>query len=194
MMEDHSDSLASDKKSYVKSMFDSIAWRYDFLNHFLSAGIDKLWRKKAIKIISGHNSHSTILDVATGTGDLAIAAVKIDPESITGIDISPKMLEIGKEKISRLGLSGKIRLMQGDSENMPFPDNTFDVAMVAFGVRNFADPLKGLMEMSRVLKTGGMVLVLEFSRPRTFPFKNVYPFYFRRILPLFGRLFSGSKS
>ncbi|MGE5420540.1 MAG: class I SAM-dependent methyltransferase, partial [Chloroflexota bacterium] len=89
---------------------------------------------------------------------------------------------------------GKIRLMQGDSENMPFPDNTFDVAMVAFGVRNFADPLKGLMEMSRVLKTGGMVLVLEFSRPRTFPFKNVYPFYFRRILPLFGRLFSGSKS
>lgn len=193
-MEDHSDSLASDKKNFVKSMFDSIAWRYDFLNHFLSAGIDKLWRRKAIRIISRHKINSVILDVATGTGDLAIAAMKIDPVSVTGIDISPKMLEIGEEKIARLGLSGKIRLMPGDSENMPFTDNTFDVAMVAFGVRNFADPLKGLTEMRRVLRNEGLILVLEFSKPRNFPFRNIYNFYFKNILPLFGRLFSGSKS
>lgn len=174
-------------------MFDSIAWRYDFLNHFLSFGTDKLWRRKAIRIISNHKQHPLILDVATGTGDLAIAAMKLDPEKVAGIDISSGMLEIGKEKIRKLGLSSRIELLVGDSEDIPFPDNTFDVCMVAFGVRNFTNPLKGLSEMMRVLKESGMIMVLEFSKPEQFPFRTVYKFYFRRVLPVLGRFFSGSK-
>ena len=135
-----------DKKAIVESMFDSIAWRYDFLNHFLSFSIDRLWRKRAIRIISRYYNSPSILDVATGTADLAIAAIKTDPVKITGIDISAKMLEIGKAKVKRKGLSDRIELLQADSENLPFGDNIFDVVMVAFGVRNFADPLKGLTE------------------------------------------------
>lgn len=183
-----------DKKAAVESMFDSIAWRYDFLNHFLSFSIDRLWRRRAIRMIARHKKHPEILDVATGTGDLAIAAMKIDPISITGIDISAKMLEIGKAKISKKGMTERIKLMKADSENIPFADNTFDVAMVAFGVRNFADPVLGLSEMRRVLRSDGMIMVLEFSKPTSFPFKNVYNFYFRRVLPSFGRLFSKDKS
>ncbi len=182
--------LKIDKKAAVESMFDSIAWRYDFLNHFLSFGIDHLWRRRVIRIISKSYKNPNILDVATGTGDLAIAAMKLKPVKITGIDISRKMLEIGKEKIEQKGYAGVIELMEGDSENISFGDNLFDVAMVAFGVRNFSDPLKGLSEIRRVVRNGGMLIVLEFSKPSGFPFRTIYNFYFRRILPFFGRLFS----
>ena len=182
--------LKIDKKAAVESMFDSIAWRYDFLNHFLSFGIDHLWRRRVIRIISKSYNNPNILDVATGTGDLAIAAMKLKPVKITGIDISRKMLEIGKEKIEQKGYAGVIELMEGDSENISFGDNLFDVAMVAFGVRNFSDPLKGLSEIRRVVRNGGMLIVLEFSKPSGFPFRTIYNFYFRRILPFFGRLFS----
>ncbi len=183
-----------DKKAVVENMFDSIAWRYDFLNHFLSFSIDRRWRRKAIKMIGARYSKPRILDVATGTADLAITAMRLSPGKITGIDISANMLEIGREKIRKKGLSESIELVQADSENIPFKDNMFDVAMVAFGVRNFADPLKGLEEMFRVLRPGGMVLVLEFSKPSGFPFRHIYNFYFLRILPFFGKLFSKDHS
>jgi demethylmenaquinone methyltransferase / 2-methoxy-6-polyprenyl-1,4-benzoquinol methylase len=189
-MEDQSVQLDNDKKAAVESMFDSIAWRYDFLNHFLSLNIDRLWRRRAIRIISRSYKSPEILDVATGTGDLAIAAMKLNPKKITGIDISSKMLEIGKEKVKKKGFAGKINLIPGDSEKIPFSDNIFDVAMVAFGVRNFSDPLKGLSEMNRVIRKGGMIVVLEFSKPTGFIIKPLYNFYFRNILPLFGRLLS----
>jgi demethylmenaquinone methyltransferase/2-methoxy-6-polyprenyl-1,4-benzoquinol methylase len=186
--------IPEDKKATVESMFDSIAWRYDFLNHFLSFGIDNLWRRRAIKIIGKSYKSPGILDVATGTGDLALAALKLNPTKVTGIDISKKMLEFGKTKIERKGLSDRIELMQGDSENIPLPDNYFDVAMVAFGVRNFSDPLKGLSEMKRVVRNNGMIMVLEFSKPSGFLFKKIYNFYFMNILPFFGKLFSKDKS
>jgi demethylmenaquinone methyltransferase/2-methoxy-6-polyprenyl-1,4-benzoquinol methylase len=186
--------LREDKKAVVESMFDAIAWRYDFLNHFLSFGIDNLWRRRAIRIISKSYNNPHILDVATGTGDLAIAAMKLNPSKIEGIDISGKMLEIGRTKVEKKGFSGKIRLSQSDSEDLPFEDGIFDVAMVAFGVRNFSDPLKGLSEMRRVICEKGMILVLEFSKPSGFPFRTVYNFYFRNILPLFGKLVSKDKN
>ena len=189
-MEDNKRISGEEKKAAVSSMFDSIAHSYDFLNHFLSFGIDRIWRKKAIKIISLAYTNPRILDVAAGTGDLSIAAIRLDPRHITGIDISSKMLEIGKDKIRRKGYEGKIELIEGDSERIPFNDNSFDVAMVAFGVRNFSDPLKGLSEMRRVVRHNGMVLVLEFSKPVNFPFKQFYNFYFLNILPLVGRIFS----
>lgn len=193
-MVDQPQKLKEDKKASVESMFDSIAWRYDFLNHFLSFNFDRIWRRRAIKIISRSFISPSILDVATGTGDLAIAAMKLKPSRISGIDISNKMLEIGREKIAGKGLGGKIDLISGDSENIPFNDDFFDVAMVAFGVRNFSDPLKGLKEMNRVIRTGGMIMVLEFSKPKRFPFKPLYNFYFKNILPVFGRLFSKDKT
>lgn len=193
-MEDQTISSISNKKASVESMFDSIAWKYDFLNHLLSFGIDRLWRRRAIKIISKSFKNPYILDVATGTGDLAIAAMKLNPEKISGIDISQKMLAIGKIKIDRKGYKGKIDLIEADSENIPFCDSVFDVAMVAFGVRNFSDPLKGLKEMRRVIRPEGMIMVLEFSKPTGFPFRTVFNFYFRNILPFFGKLFSKDKS
>ena len=180
----------SEKREAVEKMFDSIAWRYDFLNHFLSLGIDRLWRRKAIKIIGKTHKPRLILDIATGTGDLAIAALKLDPEKIIGIDISERMLEICRQKIENKKLSGRIELRKGDSENIEFKDDSFDLAMVAFGVRNFSDPLAGLKEMRRIINPGGMVMVLEFSKPVSFPLKQVYNFYFLNILPLFGRHFS----
>jgi demethylmenaquinone methyltransferase / 2-methoxy-6-polyprenyl-1,4-benzoquinol methylase len=184
----------NNKRAEVESMFNSIAWRYDFLNHFLSFGIDSIWRRRAIRIIFKSYRNPSILDVATGTGDLSIAAMRYNPEKITGIDISRNMLEIGRKKISKKGFDKKIELIEGDSENIPFGENSFDVSMVAFGVRNFSDPLKGLTEMRRVIRDGGMVMVLEFSRPTGFPFRPVYNFYFRRILPFFGRLVSKDNS
>jgi len=193
-MENHPNNVEENRKVMVESMFDSIAWRYDFLNHFLSFGIDKLWRRRAIRIISRHHRNPQILDVATGTGDLAIAAMKLNPVKITGMDISQKMLEVGAEKIRKKGFSGKIELILADSENIPFGNDLFDVAMVAFGVRNFSDPLKGLSEMKRVIRNDGMILVLEFSKPSGFPFRTVYNFYFRYILPVVGRLFSQHKA
>lgn len=193
-MENQPISLEEKKRADVESMFDSIAWRYDFLNHFLSFNFDKLWRRRAVKIISRNYESPLILDVATGTGDLAIAAMKIHPKRISGIDISQKMLEIGREKIQKSGYGDKIELIYGDSETLPFDNKLFDVAMVAFGVRNFSNPLKGLMEMKRVVRDGGMIMVLEFSKPSGFPFKPLYNFYFKNILPLFGRFFSKDKA
>jgi demethylmenaquinone methyltransferase/2-methoxy-6-polyprenyl-1,4-benzoquinol methylase len=181
------------KKHEVRSMFDSIAWRYDFLNHFLSFGTDFFWRKKAIAEISKRIQPDHILDVATGTCDLALAAMKLKPELITGVDISQRMLEEGRKKIHRKHLEHKINLMVAESENLPFEDSVYDVCMVAFGVRNFEDPLKGLTEMNRVMKPGGVIMVLEFSKPARFPFKTIYYFYFKRVLPLFGKIFSKSR-
>lgn len=192
-MSDHQNTRAQDKKTNIASMFDSIAWRYDFLNHLLSFGFDYLWRKKAIKMIGESYRYPKILDVATGTGDMAIAAVKICPEKVIGIDISEKMLEKGRKKIERKNLSDLVELIICDSENMSFDEGTFDVAMVAFGVRNFSDPRKGLSEMHRVIKKGGMALVLEFSRPDGIVFKYAYNFYFRYLLPFFGALLSGHR-
>jgi demethylmenaquinone methyltransferase / 2-methoxy-6-polyprenyl-1,4-benzoquinol methylase len=192
-MENQPGNLNIEKRAAVESMFDSIAWRYDFLNHFLSFGIDRLWRRRVIRMIPGSFKDPYILDVATGTGDLAIAGMKLNPSKIEGIDISMNMLEIGKAKIKKRGFSGKIELAEGDSENIPFGSNLFDVAMVAFGVRNFSDPLRGLSEMRRVIRNGGMIVVLEFSKPTGFPFRQVYNFYFRNVLPLIGKLFSKDK-
>lgn len=182
------------EKSVVGPMFDSIAWKYDFLNHLLSFGIDKSWRRKAVREITRLNKNPEILDVATGTGDLAIEAARANPKCITGIDISEKMLELGRRKIESQGYSQLIRLLKCESENICFPDNTFDVAMVAFGVRNFTDPLKGLSEMRRVLRPGGQMVVLEFSRPDRFPLSIVYNFYFRHLLPVIGGLVSKKKN
>ncbi len=182
------------EKEAVAPMFDSIAWRYDFLNHLLSFGIDSSWRRKAIGIISKTHKNPVVLDVATGTADLAIAAVDLKPKSVTGIDISEKMLELGNRKIKAKGLTQLIRLLKCESENICFGDNTFDVAMVAFGVRNFSDPVKGLSEMTRVTRNGGLVLVLEFSKPDGFPFRNIYNFYFRNLLPTVGGLFSKDRN
>jgi demethylmenaquinone methyltransferase/2-methoxy-6-polyprenyl-1,4-benzoquinol methylase len=178
------------KKRQVSQMFNRIAPYYDFLNRFLSLGIDTLWRKKAIQLL-GDESPKTILDVATGTADVAIeAARQLKPEKIIGIDISNEMLDIGRTKISKRGMDTIISLEEGDSENLPFQDNTFDAITVAFGVRNFENLEKGLKEMFRVMKPGGKVIILEFSQPRAFPFKQLYNFYFRNILPLIGKITS----
>jgi len=177
-------------KTDIGPMFDSIAWRYDFLNHFLSFGIDRYWRREAISKIKGDFRNPAIIDVATGTGDLAIEAVTISPSKITGIDISEKMLELGRQKIKAKDLGNFIEFIKCDSENICFGDGTFDVAMVAFGVRNFADPLRGISEMRRVIRSGGLIVILEFSRPDGFIFKHIYNIYFRNLLPFIGSLFS----
>ena len=177
------------KKSQVAQMFNSIAGKYDFLNHFLSAGIDIYWRKQAVKIM-GQNKPALLLDIATGTGDFAIEALQLNPQKIIGVDISEGMLAVGQEKIKKKNLTDKIELQLGDSENLAFADNTFDGTMAAFGVRNFENLAQGLREMHRVLKPGGRIVVLEFSKPRSFPFKQVYNFYFKNILPVFGKLIS----
>lgn len=181
------------KKEQVAQMFDNISERYDFLNHILSLNIDKGWRKKVVKMAS-HGKPKAILDVATGTADLAIALVKANPEKITGIDISRGMLDVGQRKIDNKGLSQMITLEQADSEDLPFQDNTFDIVTVAFGVRNFENLEKGIKEIRRVLKPEGKILVLEFSQPTGFPFKQVYKFYFKNILPTLGRLVSKDQS
>ncbi len=174
-------------------MFNSIAGRYDFLNHFLSAGIDQSWRRKAIRMLGNHHPQ-TILDVATGTGDLAIEAMKLKPKKVIGIDIAEDMLAIGRKKINEKGFEQIISLETGDSENIQFADHTFDAVMVAFGVRNFENLEKGLAEMYRVLTNGGEVIILEFSMPEKFPVKQLYIFYFKYILPSLGRIISGDKS
>ena len=177
------------KKEQVAQMFDNIAHKYDFLNHFLSVGIDKSWRKKAIKEV-GLNKPSKILDIATGTGDLAFAAEKLNPKEITGIDISNEMLAIARQKLEKRNSSVNFRFETGDSENIQYPNASFDAAMVAFGVRNFENLDKGLSEICRVLTTGGKFVVLEFSQPHNFLFKKLYHFYFFKIVPFFGKLFS----
>jgi len=173
-------------------MFNAISPKYDFLNHFLSLGIDILWRKKAIRLLKKDNPRF-ILDVATGTGDFAIEALALKPEQIIGVDISTGMLEIGRKKMTSKGYH-QIQLMEGDSENLPFEENKFDAAIVGFGVRNFENLEKGLKEILRVLKPGGKLVVLEFSKPRAFPFKQLYSFYFTHILPRIGKWFSRDAS
>ncbi len=182
-----------DKREKVENMFDGIAGKYDFLNHFLSFGIDYYWRNRVLKIIKDKNPKS-ILDIATGTGDLAILSSKANPERIVGIDISQNMLNVGIEKVKKKGLEKLITLQQEDSEDLSFEDNTFDLAMVAFGVRNFENLEKGLSEIKRVLKPGGTFIVLEFSKPQAFPMKQLYGFYSNNILPVFGKIISNDAS
>lgn len=177
------------KKGQVKSMFNTIAPKYDFLNHFLSLGIDKGWRRKAIKQLEGLGKPK-VLDVATGTGDLAIMAYRMLDTDITGTDLSAGMLEVGRKKLDELGLSEHISLKEADSESLPFEDNEFDAVTVAFGVRNYENLDKGLSEMARVIKPGAKMVILEFSKPRHFPFKQIYMFYFKHILPRMGGLVS----
>ncbi|HRI78797.1 MAG TPA: bifunctional demethylmenaquinone methyltransferase/2-methoxy-6-polyprenyl-1,4-benzoquinol methylase UbiE [Cyclobacteriaceae bacterium] len=177
------------KKQQVARMFDNISARYDFLNHFLSLGIDRLWRKRAIACLR-ELEPKTILDVATGTGDFAIEALRLRPEKIIGVDISEGMLEVGRKKLQQRELEGIIELRSGDSENLPFQDNFFDAVIVAFGVRNFENLERGLGEMLRVVRPGGKVVILEFSRPSKFPMKQLYSVYFTTILPLIGRWIS----
>lgn len=172
-------------------MFDSISGHYDRLNRILSMGTDRRWRRRAVDLIKLHKRPLTILDVATGTGDMAIEAMRLEPRKVTGIDISSKMLDEGRQKVNRLGLGEKIELLKGDSGAMEFKDGTFDVAMSAFGVRNFEDTVAGLREMCRVLRQGGMIIVLEFSRPSKFPLKQIYGLYFRHVLPRIGKKVSG---
>ena len=182
------------KKEQVATMFDSIAKRYDFLNRFLSLGIDQIWRKKAIAHFKGKPLNH-LLDVATGTADMALMAYQqIMPKQITGLDISEGMMQYGRIKIENKGLSNTIKLILGDSKNIPFDNESFDGAMVAFGVRNFADLEKGLSEMNRVLTAGSKIVILEFSQPTLFWFKPIYTFYMKRITPTIGKIFSGNKA
>jgi|TARA_B110000977_G_C11002557_1_gene464426 demethylmenaquinone methyltransferase/2-methoxy-6-polyprenyl-1,4-benzoquinol methylase len=177
------------KKEQVATMFDNIAGNYDFLNHFLSLGIDIFWRKRLVRKLQKQKPQN-ILDVATGTADLAIAMMKIKPFNVVGIDISNGMLEVGRKKIKQQDLEKTIQLQQADSEDLPFEDATFDAVTVSFGARNFENLQKGLSEMARVLKPGGKIYILEFSQPTLFPFKQLYDFYFKFVLPLIGKLLS----
>lgn len=187
-------SQTATKKEQVASMFDNISKKYDFLNHFLSLGIDILWRKRAIRELKAIQPR-VMLDVATGTGDFAFEAIKIlQPEKIIGVDISDGMLNIARKKIAERNLGGTFSVQLGDSEGLHFEDNHFDAITVAFGVRNYENLEKGLSDMFRVLKPGGKMVILEFSKPRAFPIKQAYNFYFNQILPHFGKLFSKDNS
>ncbi len=181
------------KTEQVATMFDNISKRYDLLNHLLSLGIDIYWRKRAINLLRGEKPKA-ILDIATGTGDFAIEALSLDPDKIIGVDISEGMLAIGRQKLLKQHLDHKIELCTGDSERLLFEDNIFDAVIVAFGVRNFEHLEQGLADMYRVLKPGGMVVILEFSKPTKFPLKQLYNFYFTYILPSIGRLISKDQS
>ena len=173
--------------SPIAAMFDRISPKYDALNHILSLNIDKVWRKKTAKIVS-KTQPKAILDLATGTADLAIAMAKHNPQThIIGLDISEKMLEIGKEKVKLQNLENQIELHHGDAASLPFEDARFDAVTVAFGVRNFEDLSKGLSEMHRVLKTNGQAVILEFSLPERLPIKQLYNFYFKHLLPNIGK-------
>ena len=181
---------AAAKKEQVATMFDNISGRYDFLNHFLSLGIDTIWRKKAIRSLKKLQP-MRVLDVATGTGDFAFETLRIlKPEKIIGVDISAGMLDVAREKIARRGVQDSIELILGDSEGLPFDHDSFDAVTVAFGVRNFEHLQQGINDMYRVLRPGGQAVILEFSRPRIFPVKQLYNFYFNVITPFIGRVFS----
>ncbi len=190
-MKAESQRIPTEKKN-IRAMFNNIAKRYDFLNHFLSLGIDNYWRRRVIKILKGYQPKE-ILDVATGTGDLAIKLIKLKPNKIIGIDIAEEMLVIANEKIIKKKLNNIIDVFTADSENLPFNNMTFDAVTVAFGVRNFENLEKGINEMGRVLKSEGKAVILEFSMPTKFPIKQLYLFYFKFLLPLFGRIVSKNK-
>lgn len=177
------------QKDEVRNMFNSIAHRYDFLNHFLSFGIDFYWRRRVLKIVM-NKKPKTILDIATGTADLAILMSKAKPTKITGVDLSASMLQKGKDKVFNKNLSHLINLELGDSENLEYEDNSFDMATVSFGVRNFENLEKGLLEIYRVLNKNGTLIILEFSKPQKFPIKQLYNFYSFKVLPIIGRLVS----
>lgn len=184
--------LPDGKRKQVEQMFNNIAHRYDFLNHFLSLGIDRRWRKKVIRKLKNIQPEK-ILDVATGTGDLAFESAKQLNAEVTGIDIAANMLSLAEEKKKKSPLSGKIKFIQADALHLPFADDSFDACTVAFGVRNFENIENGLKEINRVLRKNGMVAVLEFSTPPRFPVRQFYLFYFRYVLPAIGRFFSRDK-
>ena len=181
------------KTNQVARMFDNISKRYDLLNHLLSLGIDIYWRKQAIKLLKPQQP-KLILDIATGTADFAIEALKLNPDKVIGVDISEGMLDMGRKKLMRRHLDDRIELQLGDSERLLFEDNKFDAIIVAFGVRNFEHLEQGLADMYRVLKPGGTTVILEFSKPTKFPFKQLYNFYFKNILPLIGKIISKDQS
>jgi demethylmenaquinone methyltransferase / 2-methoxy-6-polyprenyl-1,4-benzoquinol methylase len=178
---------------FVRSLFDSIARRYDFFNHILSSGIDILWRRRAIQLLQPFEPKQ-ILDVATGTADLALEAVKLNPERIIGVDISSKMLDLGRHKIRSRKLEHLITLESGEAEHLRFKSKSFDVVMAAFGVRNFTDLELGLKEIHRVLRIGGRAMILEFSKPKRFPIKQLFYFYSRYCLPLLAGIISHNRS
>ena len=178
------------KKEQVADMFNNISGTYDFLNHFMSLGIDIIWRKKAIRALKTVKPQR-LLDVATGTGDFALEAINIlQPSKVIGVDISEGMLAVAREKIAKKGLEDRFEVTLGDSEKLPFSDSAFDAVTVAFGVRNFENLEKGLSDIHRVLRPGGKAVILEFSKPKHFPVKQLYHFYFNHITPLIGRVFS----
>jgi demethylmenaquinone methyltransferase/2-methoxy-6-polyprenyl-1,4-benzoquinol methylase len=178
------------EQARVRSLFNGIAHRYDLLNRLLSAGVDARWRRRAVRHLQGPDQ-VRVLDVATGTADLAIAAIGAGAREVVGVDIAGRMLDLGRRKVLERGLASRITLTEGAAERLEFPDGSFDAAIVAFGVRNFERLDAGLGEMFRVLRPGGRIVVLEFSKPDRAPFRQVYFLYFRRILPLIGRLVSG---
>ncbi len=181
------------KKEQVATMFNNISGTYDFLNHFLSLGIDIIWRKKAIRELSAIQPRM-VLDVATGTGDFAFESINIlHPDKVIGVDISEGMLEVAKKKIKERNLEHIFSVQLGDSEGLHFEDNTFDAITVAFGVRNYENLQKGLADMYRVLKPEGKIVILEFSKPKSFPIKQSYNLYFKYVTPFFGKLFSKDK-
>jgi demethylmenaquinone methyltransferase/2-methoxy-6-polyprenyl-1,4-benzoquinol methylase len=181
------------KKEQVTQMFDTISGNYDNLNRVISFGIDKKWRKKVVKLVA-QKKPTTILDIATGTGDLVIAMTTTSATRIVGLDLSPGMLAVGRTKIEAKNVNNKVEMVLGDSENLPFDDNSFDAITVAFGVRNFENLEKGLSEIYRVLSPKGIFVVLETSVPTKFPFKQGYHLYTRFLLPLIGKVFSKDKA
>jgi demethylmenaquinone methyltransferase/2-methoxy-6-polyprenyl-1,4-benzoquinol methylase len=177
------------KKQEVAEMFNNISKRYDFLNHFLSLGIDKIWRKKAVNMLK-ELEPERILDLASGTGDFAIESLRLNPKEIIGMDISEGMLEVGRQKMKKHGYDKVISMRLGDSEDLPFEDNYFDALTVGFGVRNYENLEKGLAEMFRVVRPGGKLIILEFSKPKKFPVKQYYAFHSKYIIPFFGKRIS----
>jgi demethylmenaquinone methyltransferase/2-methoxy-6-polyprenyl-1,4-benzoquinol methylase len=180
------------KKEEVAEMFNNISKRYDFLNHFLSLGIDKIWRRKAVNMLRPLKPQR-ILDLASGTGDFAIESLKLNPTEIVGMDISEGMLEVGRVKMKTKGYDNVITMRLGDSEDLPFEDGYFDALTVGFGVRNYENLEKGLAEMLRVVRKGGKIVILEFSKPKKFPVKQYYAFHSRYIIPFFGKRISKDK-
>lgn len=181
------------KKEEVAEMFDNISAKYDFLNHFMSMGIDHLWRKRAINMLKA-SQPKKIIDLATGTGDFALAALKLNPDKVVGVDISNGMLEKGREKMKKRGKEDIISMIYGDSEDLPFKDNEFDALTVGFGVRNYENLEKGLAEMLRVINHGGTAVILEFSKPKKFPVKQFFGFYSKYIIPMLGKTISKDSS